>query len=550
MNEQLTKLRDSFKQFWTSQSKKRKIIMLSSIAAVIVIAIIVTVILNHKDYVVLFEGLESGEASEIVSQIQDMGYDVNLKSDGTVLVPEGTENSLTMSMAELGYPKSSLTYPVYTENITMFTTESERKEYERIAMEERLSAIVGSLEGVSSATVTLSIPEQKNTVITTNKQYPTASVVVYLKPGVEMNDKQIKGIVHITMVGCPGLTEENVSIVDGYGIPQIAGEEDVDVIADETRKFAFKTNLENSIKGKILELLTPVYNDDGVSVAVNMVLNFDDKVSEDTKYTPSNEDGNGMLQHEIGSSASGNQVSQDGVVGEEINADDTYPTGTNSDSDGAWTESAADKTYLVNTYKEQVEKAGYTIDNLSISVMVYTDYLPEATRTELIQLAANAGSVNPQYAESVVTITNLPKYTDPSIIPANAQPTYLFGLTLNKLLIIGGALVILLIVLIVALVIIANKSKAKRRKFEEQLLASQAVAGGGEAVDGFFNMRAGSDAEKISIPSLTDAEEMDTKEVQVRREIAEFARQSPEIVATLLRSWMREDEEGGHADNV
>jgi flagellar M-ring protein FliF len=548
MNEQLTKLRDSFKQFWTSQSKKRKIIILSSIGAVIVIAVIVTAILNHKDYVVLFEGLESTEASEIVSQIQDMGYDVNLKSNGTIMVPEGTENSLTMSMAELGYPKSGLTYDLYTKNISMFTTESEKKEYSRMALEDRLSAIVGSLEGVNKATVTLSIPEQKNTVITTNKQYPTASVVVYLEPNLKLSNDQIKGITHIVKMSYTGLTDDNISIVDGYGIPQIAGEEDIDVIADETRKFAFKTNLENSIKEKILELLTPVYNDDGVSVAVNMVLNFDDKVSEDTKYTPSNEDGKGMLQHETGSSASGNQVSEDGVVGEEVNADDTYPTGTTNSNDGAWTEASTDNTYLINTYKEQVEKAGYTIDNLSISVMIYTDYLPETTKQELVSLVANAGSVNPQYASDVVTVTNLPKYTD-SLVPASTQPTYLFGLTLNQLLIIGGVLVLLLIVLIVMLVIMSNRAKAKRRQFEEQLLASQAVAGDGEAVDGFFNMTAGGDGEKVNIPSLTDTQEMDTKEVQVRREIAEFAKQSPEIVATLLRNWMREDEEGGQKKN-
>jgi hypothetical protein len=33
--------------------------------------------------------------------------------------------------------------------------------------------------------------------------------------------------------------------------------------------------------------------------------------------------------------ASGNQVSEDGVVGEEVNADDTYPTGTTNSNDGA-----------------------------------------------------------------------------------------------------------------------------------------------------------------------------------------------------------------------
>ncbi len=537
--EQVTKLLTSFRQFWDAQEKKRKIAYIAIIVAIILIAVIVAAILNRKEYTVLYEGLDTAEASEIVSQIQELGYEVSLKSDGSVVVPKGTEDKLTMEMALQGYPKSNLTYDLYTNNVDMFSTESEKREYARMALENRLSAVISSLEGVEKATVTLSIPEQQNTVITTVKKEPSASIVVYLGKNVVLTNEQIEGIRHIVQMSYVGLKEENISIVDSYGIPQIEKETSVDVVADVTKKLAFKTNLENTIKEKILELLRPIYGDDGVSVAVNMVLDFDSKVSEKTDYAPEGNTNSGVLQHGDATEASGGTTVDGGVVGVETNADDTYPTG-NTNGNGAWTENSLSNTYLVDTYKEQVEKAGYDIESLSIAVVVYTDYISEAQRQDLVKLVANAGSVNPDLADSVVTVTNFAKF-DANLGNDVSVPVYLFGLTFNQLIVAGAILLILLIVLIVVLIITSSSAKNKRRKFEEQVLAaSMADAEEGREITDTFNI--GLDGQPVEIPSLTN-EATDTKDVVIRREITDFARNSPEIVAQLLKNWMKEEEE-------
>lgn len=540
MNEQLRKLLKSFTDFWKAQDKKRKITYLSILAAVVLIGVIAAIILNHKDYVVLYEGLDTAESAEIVSQIQQLGYDVNLRTDGAITVPKGTEDTLTMQMAQAGYPKSNLTYDLYTQNVDMFSTESEKNEYARMALENRLGTIIGSLSDVEKATVTLSIPEQQNTVISTLKKYPTASVVVYLKPNEGLSAGQINGIMHIVKMSVSGLTEENISIVDGEGIPQIAGDASVDVVADITRKLAFKTNLENTIKNKILELLVPVYSEDGVSVAVNMVLNFDKKVSENTNYSADGNNNTGVLQQADAANASGNTTAEGGAVGVETNADDTYPTG-DTNGNGAWTENSLSNTYLVDTYKEQIEKAGYTIDSLSIAVVIYTDYISDAQRQDLVNLVANAGSVNPEVADQVVTVTNFAKFEDTAAEPVSA-PVYLFGLTFNQLIIAAAILLIVLIVLIVVLVISSKNAKAKRKKFEQEVIKASNIditAKENEPLDTFTLSLGG---ENIEIPSLTD-DTIDTKEKVIRREIGDFANHSPDIVAQLLKSWMKEEDE-------
>ena len=536
MNEKIQKTITTVKEYWGRQTKKTKGIYIGGLALVLVIAIVAVVLLNKKDYVVLYEGLDTSEAAEIVQLIEESGYECTLRSGGTIVVPKGTEDKIAMTLAMQKYPKSSINYDTYTANVGMFTTESEKRQYERIAAEERLSAILSSFEGVRDAVATLTIPEKKNTVIEAYKQEPSANAVIYLEDDVKLTSEQIEGMTYL--ITTYGIKKENITLVDNYGALLLAEDTPADVVAEETRKLKFKNDLEDQIREKIEALLIPAYGEDGFSAAVNMVLNFDSKVSEDTVYTPSTNDERGMLQHTDASQASGYATADGGVQGVETNADDTYPEGT-TNGNGQWTENSVSNTYLVNTYKEQVEKAGYVIDGLSISVVIYTDYLPDTTRQNLVNLVANAGTVNPAVAQDVVTVTNLQK--TPDTVDASAQ-TFIFGLTLSQLVILGAILLGILLILIIILVSLRTSAKRKRREFEKTILAQHAPAEGEPLIDSFFSL-SDEGSPSVDIPSLNADTGVETKETIIRRELTDFARTSPEIVAQLLRSWVHEEEE-------
>ncbi len=536
MSEKIQKTITTVKEYWGRQTKKTKGIYIGGLVLVLIIAIVAVVLLNKKDYVVLYEGLETSEAAEIVQLIEESGYECTLRSGGTIVVPKGTEDKIAMNLAMQKYPKSSINYDIYTTNVGMFTTESEKRQYERIAAEERLSAILSSFEGVRDAVATLTIPEKKNTVIEAYKQEPSANAVIYLEDDVKLTNEQIEGMTYL--ITTYGIKKENITLVDNYGALLLAEDTPADVVAEETRKLKFKNDLENQIREKIEALLIPAYGEDGFSAAVNMVLNFDSKVSEDTVYTPSTNDERGMLQHTDASQASGYATADGGVQGVETNADDTYPEGT-TNGNGQWAENSVSNTYLVNTYKEQVEKAGYVIDGLSISVVIYTDYLPDTTRQNLVNLVANAGTVNPAVAQDVVTVTNLQK--TPDTVDASAQ-TFIFGLTLSQLVILGAILLGILLILIIILVSLRTSAKRKRREFEKTILAQHAPAEGEPLIDSFFSL-SDEGSPSVDIPSLNADTGVETKETIIRRELTDFARTSPEIVAQLLRSWVHEEEE-------
>jgi len=63
IKEQTQKVVKSFTTFWEAQDKKRKIAYIGIIVCIILAAVIITIALNKKDYIVLYEGLETTEAS-------------------------------------------------------------------------------------------------------------------------------------------------------------------------------------------------------------------------------------------------------------------------------------------------------------------------------------------------------------------------------------------------------------------------------------------------------------------------------------------------------
>ena len=537
MKDQAEKLVKSFTQFWEAQDKKRRFAYIAIIVCIILAAVIITAILNKKDYVVLYEGLETQEAAEMVSLIEGMGYEAKL-SNGTITVLSGTEYKIATQLAQQEYPKSGTGYPNVINQTGMFSTEREQRFYELVDQQNRLGAIIGSMENISSAVVTLTEPDLQNVVIPSLRQQPTASVVVTLDGIEKLSNKQIVGITHIVKLGWSGLTDDNIMIVDSYGIPQLENAQDeYDVVLEETRKLALKTNLENNIKNKILEMLIPAYGEDGVSVAVNMVLNFDPRVYENVDYRPEGNTNAGVLQHADAQDASGNTTVDGGIVGLERNADDTYPTGDTNGA-GAWTDNSVSNTYLVDTYKEQGEKSGYNIEGLSISVVVYRDYLSEYDRELLVSLVGNSGTVNPDDLERVVTVGNFPKF-DPNLPDGDTEVRYLFGLTFNQLILVGAIVLILILVILIIMAVLSGNAKKKRKAFEQQIIETSGLVAvdGEEPVDTFTFSEAG---EPVEVPSLTD-DQIETKEVVIRREISDFAKYSPEIVAQLLKNWMKEE---------
>jgi flagellar biosynthesis/type III secretory pathway M-ring protein FliF/YscJ len=97
------------------------------------------------------------------------------------------------------------------------------------------------------------------------------------------------------------------------------------------------------------------------------------------------------------------------------------------------------------------------------------------------------------------------------------------------------------------MVLLSASHRRRRKDFEKKIIESGhfdlSDAAPNEIEKTLFMLN--KDKPEAEIPSLLD-DGVETKEIIIRKEIANFARHSPEIVAALLRNWMTMDADEVH----
>lgn len=538
MKEQLSKLIMGFTSFWNAQAKKRKIIILSILGGVVILAVGLAIFLNRPQYVTLYSGLPVEEAREVVAELDGMGVKNQVLDSGqTIKVLKGSEAKARMDLSTMGFPKSPLQdYSWLEKGQGLFVTDAQNKQYINVQNQERLQATIKSLDNVEDCTVILKVPDDRGTVLTVNQKPPTASVTVKVKPDSFLTSKQISGIRRLILTANPGMVDENITLTDSMGnelTPSDGLDLDPNASINLTRnRQRFQQEIEGAMEDAISNQLLGAYGPGNYSVAVSSKLNFNKEVSERTTYSPSNDDGSGMVQHVDKESASGSGGSPEGVVGTDPNAEETYPTADGTDNQ-IWSKNYSSTSMLVNTLREQIEKEDYTFDTLTVSVVIYRDFLSQDVLAQLTNTVAMAAGVVPEN----VSVIALPAFDAER---AAATSPYPFGMNQTQFFVMMTVLLILIIMFTVMYMSVSKKALRKRRSLEQAIYEAAKAAGDRGPVLSYFGS---GDPALDDVASLADAQSVESKEEAVRREIGEFAHASPEIVAQLLKSWLHDEEE-------
>ena len=287
MNEQIRKALEPLRHFWGNTSVLVKRLVIGGVIVAVIVALALSVVLNQKDYVVIFEQLSETETSEILSKLSEMDVETKVDGSGSIMVLKEDESRVRMNLATAGYPKSGLSYYLIEENNGMLTTDYERKLYMNMQLQERIAASIRTLDGVRDAVVTITMPED-DVFYLQEKEKPTASVVIHMKEGSTLKESQILGIRNLVAKSVNGLTAENIALNDSMGndlLGNVTGNN------PELSKINITREIENDIKKKITAVLLGPYRGEQFKVSVTAVVDTDAMITESTTYIPS-ADGN------------------------------------------------------------------------------------------------------------------------------------------------------------------------------------------------------------------------------------------------------------------
>ena len=269
---------DTLKKYWENINEKwnklsvlnKRLIIGASAIFVIVLSVSLFFLLK-TNYVQLFEeDVDSTTLSAVVGVLDDNSYKYKLTSTGNnVLVPEDALSKVKLAISGTELPNAKFTWKDAIDTNTLGMTDKDKQNVFLLAAKDSLAADLEMIEGVKSATVNLTLPDDDVFAIKST-QKSQAAVALTLTRTLSRN--QIKAIVSHVRMSVEGLTEENISVIDSNAnvlFPFDQNDEtsslnQYDKIREERKKI-----VEEAVKTQ----LEPLYDD--VRVTVNLQMGFD-----------------------------------------------------------------------------------------------------------------------------------------------------------------------------------------------------------------------------------------------------------------------------------
>lgn len=206
---------------WTALDSRRRILVGLATIAMFAAVLGLSRMATSKNMTLLYAGLESGPAGEVVTALEQRGVVFDVRG-GAIYVDSARRDELRMTLASAGLPANSSQGYELLDSLNGFGTTSQMFDaaYWR-AKEGELARTILSGPQITSARVHIAQatgnPFQRNV-------RPSASVAVTTSAN-GVSPQQARALKYLVSSAVPGMGAEDVAIIDGNG-GLVGGEED------------------------------------------------------------------------------------------------------------------------------------------------------------------------------------------------------------------------------------------------------------------------------------------------------------------------------------
>jgi len=217
---------------WNALDIRRRIIVGLATVAVVAAILGLARIAATPNMALLYANLESGQAGEVVSALEQRGVAYEVRGN-SIFVDSSKRDELRMTLASEGLPSNTTHGYELLDNLSGFGTTAQMFDaaYWR-AKEGELARTIVSQRSISSARVHIATggtnPFRRDIK-------PSASVTVTASGGNAITGKQARALKYLVASAVTGLSPEDVSVIDSQG-NLVAGPEDgaAKVVDDRT----------------------------------------------------------------------------------------------------------------------------------------------------------------------------------------------------------------------------------------------------------------------------------------------------------------------------
>ncbi len=270
----LTQLASQLAGIWRQLGLNQRISVVT--ASIMVLAGLASLVwwLARADYKLLYGGLEDGEASKIVSALQETKVPYRLAQGGrSILVPADQVDATRIQLNSRNIKGGEVVgLDLFDKPAFGISDFVQRVNYNR-AVQGELSRTISKMEEIDWASVLLVMPE--NRLLPDNQKRPTASVHVKTKRQAALSPHAVSSIQSLVANAVEGLTSANVVVIDSrLGMVSNTSEPDsLGAISDHQIKI--RTLIEENAAKKAEYMLFPVIGVGKALVRVAAEVNFD-----------------------------------------------------------------------------------------------------------------------------------------------------------------------------------------------------------------------------------------------------------------------------------
>lgn len=509
----------------------------------------------------LYADIEPETAAAVTTELDARGVSYELLGNGRIInVPADQVHQLRLDMAAIDLPGGSDGWNLL-DNQSITATSGDRTIAYQRAMQGELAKTISVIDGVSSATVHLVIPE-RDILVDDGKQ---ASASVLLVTGSSsLSPTQVTAIVNLVASSVEGLSSDQISVTNDAGqvlaAPGDSGSTAIESDIQFRASRQFETNLENRLE----ELLTRIVGVGAAQVTVSAELDYDSVMTTSETHTP--------IQSEAGDQLLTRDTTREEIIrGEDVAADEegelevelpdealdgeeeqTFDEGVQYGLD------EKDRIYIVDRVVTNAESAPGAVRSLSVAVVLDEAAVDAARLPELEQTIQAAAGVRADRGDALAV----------SLLPVNEEIKAALvaqseavesagstggGLDLVALLRTIGTVAVAIVALIFGLKYI---SRGPRREVIESIDLNALEAGEeeeDEEAKAAAELEAG-EAAAAEAEALAEAEaEAEAQRVEDAKELAEIAGEAEEQlqslianqtedVAGVLKQWLNEAE--------
>lgn len=269
-------LRGDFLEGFSRLTVARQVGFIVALIASVAVAFAIVMWMWTKesdDYRPLFGRLDPANAASVVEALDQHAIPYKLeKNTGIILVDANQVHLARMKVAELGFPSSQIKgFEIMDAEQPLGTSQFvENTRYQR-SIEGELARTITSINSIRTARVHLAIP--KKTVFVRDATTPTASVFVDVYAGRSVETAQVKAIMNLVASSVPGMTAENVTIVDQHGSLLSLIDEASDLTV-ATKQHQYTKTVESNILQRVNSILEPVVGSQKFRAQVSADVDF------------------------------------------------------------------------------------------------------------------------------------------------------------------------------------------------------------------------------------------------------------------------------------